>query len=256
MECTSLAAEAARRQSPATAAAVGPARVCSRWARLGSSLRAVGGRALLPMLLGACSILPALAVAGTAVATGAPGLSLADLPDWLRRIPPWAFVLGFVLLPALGFPISLFYLTVGAVFRDPGLALAVALACMTANMAVSYAAARALSRPIQGFLHRRGYPLPQLTEGAEWRAIVLLRASPLPWLMQSWLLALGGTRFLPYMLVGAPVQSLVGAGMVLVGESLFQGNALWLLVGVTAFVLGQAALTGLRRRLRGRGSAY
>ena len=257
MECNSLAVHPVRLQSLSLAPgpAVGEASPGGAQGQCRRMLIWAGGRAVLPAVLWACSTLPALAVADMAAAA-TPGLSLADLPDWLRSIPPWAFVLGFVVLPALGFPISLFYLTVGAVFRDPGLALAVALGCMTVNMALSYAVARVLSRPIQGFLHRRGYPLPQLTEGAEWRAIVLLRASPLPWLMQSWLLALGGSRFLPYMLVGAPVQSLVGAGMVLVGESLFQGNAVWLLAGVTAFLLGQAALTALRRRLRGRGSAY
>jgi hypothetical protein len=258
MGCNSLAVYAARQRSlaPAQGAAVGDAPADGAWGQWSRPLARAGRRAALPAALWACSTLPALAVPDAIAAAAAPGLSLAGLPDWLRSIPPWAFVLGFVVLPALGFPISLFYLTVGAVFPDPGLALAVALACMTANMAVSYVGARVLSRPVQGLLHRRGYPLPQLTEGAEWRAIVLLRASPLPWLMQSWLLALGGARFLPYMLVGAPVQSLVGAGMVLVGESLFQGNAVWLLVGVTAFLLGQAALTALRWRLRGRGSAY
>jgi hypothetical protein len=211
-------------------------------------------RALVALVWVLVALLPALASADTG--GGFPGLSIAEVPDWLRSIPRWAFVLAFVLLPALGFPITLFYLTVSAVFPKPMLALAVALACMTANMALSYVSARLLSRPIDRLLHRRGYPLPQLTAGAEWRAIVLLRASPLPWLMQSWLLTLGGARFLPYMLVGAPVQALVGAGLVLVGESLFQGNALWLLVGVTAILLAQAALGGLRRRLRGGSSAY
>lgn len=206
----------------------------------------------------ACALwaLPVFAMAGVADGAALGGLSLAELPDWLRRIPVWGFVLAFVLLPALGFPISLFYLTVSAVFTDPGLALMVALGCMSANMALSYLVARTLSRPVDRLLHRRGYPVPQLTQGAEWRAIVLLRASPLPWLMQSWLLALGGARFLPYMAFGMPVQALVGTGLVLVGESLFQGNALWLLAGFSAILLGQAVLAGLRRRLRGRSSAY
>jgi hypothetical protein len=211
------------------------------------------GRAALACALWA---LPVFAMALDADQSALGGLSLAELPDLLRRMPVWVFVLAFVLLPALGFPISLFYLTVSAVFTDPGLALMVALGCMSANMALSYLVARTLSRPVDRLLHRRGYPVPQLTHGAEWRAIVLLRASPLPWLMQSWLLALGGARFLPYMVFGLPVQALVGAGLVLVGGSLFQGNVLWLLVGVSAILLGQAALAGLRRHLRGRGSAY
>jgi len=119
-----------------------------------------------------------------------------------------------VLLPALGFPISLFYVASGAVFAPPALALAVAWVCMALNMALSYGIAHWLARPVQALIRRRGLPLPQLGGATEWRVIVLLRASPLPYLMQSWLLAIGGARFGPYMVYGLPVQALIGAGLV------------------------------------------
>jgi hypothetical protein len=198
-------------------------------------------------------LLPLLALGWTTAALAAAepaGLTLSQLDVWLASIPAWAFVLAFVVLPALGFPMSLFYLTIGGVFAPSALALSVAWGCMALNMALSYAVARALAGPVERLLRRRGYPLPHLEAGSQWRAIVLLRASPLPWLMQSWLLTLGGARFLPYMVFGLPVQALVGAGLVLVGESLFQGSLGWLAGGVVVVLLAQLLLGTLRRRLR------
>jgi hypothetical protein len=185
-----------------------------------------------------------------------PGAAGAQLDALLAGIPPWGFVLAFVLLPALGFPISLFYVASGAVFAPSALALAVAWGCMALNMALSYGIAHWLARPVQALIRRRGLPLPQLGGATEWRVIVLLRASPLPYLMQSWLLAIGGARFGPYMIYGLPVQALIGAGLVLLGDSLMQGNLGWLLVAVAVLLLGQGALALLRHRLRGRSDPY
>jgi hypothetical protein len=185
-----------------------------------------------------------------------PGAAGAQLDALLAGIPPWGFVLAFVLLPALGFPISLFYVATGAVFAPSALALAVAWGCMALNMALSYGIAHWLARPVQALIRRRGLPLPQLGGATEWRVIVLLRASPLPYLMQSWLLAIGGARFGPYMIYGLPVQALIGAGLVLLGDSLMQGNLGWLLVAVAVLLLGQGALALLRHRLRRRSDPY
>jgi len=200
--------------------------------------------------LGACCV----AAAAAARPDGA-GLPVADIESWLRGVPVWLYLLTFVLLPALGFPLSLYYLSVGAVFPSPAVALPVAWLCMALNMALSYWTALWLSRPVHHLLRRRGLAPPRLGDGAQWRAILLLRASPLPWLLQSWVLALGGARFLPYMAWGLPVQACIGAGLVLVGESLFQGGLGWLAGGLLVVLLAQGGLVALRRRLHGRTDA-
>jgi hypothetical protein len=191
------------------------------------------------------------AAAASASADGSVG-TMASVQAWLASIPPWAFLCAFVLLPALGFPISLFYFTVGAVFAPPALALLAAWVCMALNMALSYGIAHWLARPVRALVRRRGLPLPEMRGGTQWRAIVLMRASPLPWLMQSWLLALGGARFAPYMIYGLPVQALVGAGLVLVGDSMLRGDLGWLLVGAIVLLSGHGAIGLLRRRLQTR----
>ncbi len=123
--------------------------------------------AALSLALGFCT-------AAAVAAPGADSMPILQLEAWLRGVPAWAFVLAFVLLPAFGFPVSLFYLSVGALFPTPALSLAVAWGCMALNMALSYWVARALARPVERLLHSRGYPLPRLAEGAQWRAVVLL----------------------------------------------------------------------------------
>jgi uncharacterized membrane protein YdjX (TVP38/TMEM64 family) len=156
----------------------------------------------------------------------------STLRQWLTEVPLWAYMASFVVLPAFGFPLSLYYLTVVAVLGAFFPAVLVAWACMAGNMAVSYAVARVLSRPVRVLAERRGYLIPRIDARSEWKVILAVRISPLPWLAQSIVLALGGARFLPYMLFGVPVQAVVGLGFILVGESLFSGELSWALIGL------------------------
>ncbi len=156
-------------------------------------------------------------------------------------------MLSFVVLPAFGAPLSVHYLIVGAVFRGLPLSLSVALACMVGNMALSYLVAKQFSDPVRRVLNRAGYPVPDLPAHRQWPMIMAVRISPLPWLMQSWLLTLGGARLLPYMLFGAPVQAIVGVGLVVVGDALFAGSLRWLLAGGLVVVLVQLVLLLARR---------
>jgi type IV secretory pathway VirB3-like protein len=206
------------------------------------------GRHRLPVLLLLLGLAP-WCLAAVAAQNGT-GLPVVGLESWLRSIPLWLYLLTFAVLPAFGLPLSLYYLSVGAVLTNPAVALPVAWVCMTLNMALSYGVALWLSRPVYAALRRRGLEPPRLREGTQWRAILLLRASPLPWLVQNWLLALGGARFAPYMFFGVPIQACIGAGLVLVGKSLFQGSMVWLAGGLLLVVLAQMGLVALRRRLQ------
>jgi uncharacterized membrane protein YdjX (TVP38/TMEM64 family) len=201
------------------------------------------------LLIATAAILTGLLVLGH-------GLDGVSPPaDWrepfvaqVERLPLWAFVTAFLILPALGFPIFVFYLSIGAVVDGLGPALLIAWGCMSGNMALSHLLARQLRRPLRRLAERRGYRIPRIQAADEWRVVVTIRASPLPWLMQSCLLTLGGARFVPYMLYGAPVQALVGLGVVLLGDALFSGAAEWALVGFSLLIGVALALPVIRRR--------
>lgn len=170
--------------------------------------------------------------------------------QWLMRIPLWAYLLSFLVLPAFGFPLTLYYLTIGVVADGLVPALLLTWACMAGNMALSYVVARAGAEPVRALVERLDYRVPRVRRRNEWKLIVALRASPLPWLMQSWLLALGGARFVPYMLFGVPVQALVALGFVVLSESLLAGDTGWALLGLSLLLVIGLALPRLWRSAR------
>lgn len=198
----------------------------------------------------------ALIFLGAALLGKSTGL-LTAAGDWPQailagreQVPLWAFMLAFVVLPALGFPILAFYATV-SVFTD-GLdqALLIAWTCMAANMALSYVVARTFAQPLRRLAERRGYRIPSIERADDWKVVIMMRASPLPWLMQSCLLTLGGARFMPYMVFGLPVQAMVGLGVIVLGESVLSGNAKWALAGVFLIMVAYVTLSIIRRRAR------
>lgn len=170
--------------------------------------------------------------------------------EWLRRVPLAVYLLAFVVLPAVGMPLTLFYLTVGALGSNVWMSLGLAWLCVLGNMALCYLLTRGVLKPvIEGLVHRRGMVIPKIPPRAEWKFIVMLRASPLPWVFQNYILALAGARFLPYMILSILVQGPIGAGMILVGDSLFAGNARFALIGIFIFFAVSFGLSLLRRRV-------
>lgn len=158
----------------------------------------------------------------------------------MERIPPWVYLISFVVLPAFGVPIFADYLTIGVVIDGLGWTLLAAWTCMAANMAFSYLLARGFHRPLNGLATRRGYRIPRLRPGDEWKVILMVRASPLPWMMQNYLRTLGGARFRPYMLFGVPVQALIGLGVILLGDALLSGDVRWAAIGAELDAVGFA----------------
>ncbi|NCA71236.1 MAG: hypothetical protein EOM91_14255 [Sphingobacteriia bacterium] len=177
------------------------------------------------------------------------------LADWtalllvrVELIPPWVYLISFVILPAFGVPIFAFYLTIGVVIDGLGWTLLAAWTCMAGNMAFSYVLARGLHRPLNGLATRRGYRIPRFRPGDEWKVILMVRASPLPWMFQNYLLTLGGARFMPYMLFGIPVQALIGLGVILLGDAILSGDGRWALIGLFLVAGVWVALRVMRRR--------
>jgi uncharacterized membrane protein YdjX (TVP38/TMEM64 family) len=182
---------------------------------------------------GLCVFLAGALIWSQQNASGAPSGEWREaLAPWLEHIPLWAYLLSFLVLPTLGFPITAFYFTIGAFVDGLAPALLVAWCCMAGNMALSYAVARSFSRSARQLAERSGYPIPLVQGRNEWKVILTLRAAPLPWLMQNYLLALAGVRFGPYMLLGVPIQALVVVGLIVLGESMFAGNSQLVLPGL------------------------
>jgi hypothetical protein len=177
------------------------------------------------------------------------------LGDWtalllvrIEHIPPWIYLISFVVLPAFGVPILAYYLTIGIVIDGLGWTLLAAWTCMAANMVFSYLIARGLHGQLQGLALRRGYRIPRLRAGDEWHVTLMIRASPLPWMVQNYLLTLGGSRLRPYLLVGIPVQAVIGLGVILLGDAVLSGDLRWAPIGLFLVAAVWVALRVVRRR--------
>jgi uncharacterized membrane protein YdjX (TVP38/TMEM64 family) len=175
----------------------------------------------------------------------------------LRTAGPGYFFLAMILLPAMGVPMLAFLLPVVPLFAgELGLVavLVIALACLTANMVLTYALARrGLRPPLARLVARLGYRLPEVQAGDVTDVIVILRVTPgIPFSVQNYLAGLAEAPFGKYMLVSCIVVWPLSITFMLFGDSLLQGKGkvALLMLGVLA-ALAVARLL-IRRHYRAR----
>jgi len=169
--------------------------------------------------------------------------------DWLQSIPLPVYILAFAMLPSVGFPLSLFYLTVGAVCGHLGWGLALAWSCLASNMALAYWLARGVAHPlIERFIAVRGIRIPKITPRNQRKVTVLVRLSPLPFALQNFTLALGHVAFPLYMVWSFVVKAAIGTGVIVFGQSLLQGRFKMAFAGIFAVVGVMLLFSWWRRR--------
>jgi uncharacterized membrane protein YdjX (TVP38/TMEM64 family) len=197
-----------------------------------------------------------LLLAGVLAWRGDVGGLAREAVNGIRAAGPWAFFIGMAVLPALGFPVLPFVLTVGPSFA-PALGIGVTVACgvaaLTINALLTYLlAARALRPVMQRLLAWLGYRLPEPPQGSDWQIVFLVRLMPgLPFWLQGYLLGMMRLPLLPYMVGSVFVPGVYVVAATVGGAALMQGRggvALWALAG--AGIL--AAVLHLLRKRYGR----
>ncbi|GHB90720.1 hypothetical protein GCM10007047_01910 [Cerasicoccus arenae] len=148
-----------------------------------------------------------------------------------------------IILPALGFPISPFYIFAGAVF-NPWLIIPVGLVALSINMSVSYALARHVWRePLQKKFAARWPKLFAIDEISAARITILVRAVPgVPFPVQNCLLGVLAVPFWTYIALSVLIQGCFLTGVVLTTQGALNQNgqtALWggLIIGITLLSL-------------------
>lgn len=176
---------------------------------------------------------------------------------WLRGLGPGPYFLALTVLPAVGFPISAFTLSVGPVFGPTlGIPLVLLLTgvAVALNLALSYWLARYALRPwVARLLRWLGYTLPEVSAKNQWGLTVLVRVTPgPPYFVQGCVLGLVAMPFGVYMTVSWLVTMAYAVGLVFFGDSLAKGNG-GAAVGAAALVaVVVAGVMILRRRLAAR----
>ena len=173
--------------------------------------------------------------------------------EWSRTVGPFPFFTAMSLLPAAGFPISVFSLMAG-VFMVPqiglGWAIVGVLLSLGINMALTYWLARYAFRPLlEGLIRKLGYGLPQVARENRLGLTLLCRITPgLPFFAQNYLLGLGEVPFWTYLWVSWSIQGAYGVAMVVFGDSLMQGSGKFIFFAVCALIVITLAIKWMRRR--------
>ena len=182
--------------------------------------------------------------------------------DWQAMLEPIRdrpvlFFAALSALPAIGAPMSPFYLAAGATY-PLHIAILGTVAAMSVNIAVSYLLARWVLHPVIERVARRfGYTVPSIPEKHRWMATLLLRITPgPPFFMQHYLLALGRVPFGIYLAVSIPVCGLLASAFVAASagakSSLTSGSVHQLVIGLVVLVAIVAGVRFLRGYLQRR----
>ena len=179
-------------------------------------------------------------------------LSIDEGVKVLRAAGPLAFFTAMAILPAFGFPISVFYLTAASAFAATlgmGGVLGAAAVALLANVSLAYWLARYALRPmLVQLISRTKYRIPELTASDHAEVTLLVRITPgPPFFVQSYLLGLAGVSFRTYVWISWVISMAYAAGFIVFGEAILHGKARLAIVGLSVLVAVALGVHFLRR---------
>ena len=172
----------------------------------------------------------------------------------VREAGPVAFFSAMAVLPAVGFPIIVFFLSAGPAFAPTWGLPAVIAACAAAlacNLTFAYWLARYALRPLALKLVKRlGYQLPAVRPEDHFALTALVRLTPgPPYFLQCWLLGIAETRFPIYLGVSLSISMAYGTAALLAADSLLKGRGGMAVAGLTLLVAIVIATRLVRKRM-------
>ncbi len=179
------------------------------------------------------------------------------LMDWIRSARLLPFFATMALLPAVGVPITPFFVLAGATFGSR-VGLVGSLLSLGANLALCYFVARSSLQPrLVALLRRFDYELPNFAAGGKsaLRFALVVKATPgVPAFVKNYGLGAAGVPFGVYFATSMSVTGLYAALLIVLGESLFDHDLRKTLVAGGALLLAVAVFLLIRRPWR-RGGA-
>jgi len=170
----------------------------------------------------------------------------------LRDAGPWVFFTAYALLPAIGFPISVFHLTAGSAFTEKmglGGVLAAAGLSLLVNIALTYWLARYGLRPwLEQMIGKTKYKIPVVVDAEQAEVTLLLRITPgPPFFIQGYLLGLAEIRFGTYLWISWVIAMAYGSGFIIFGDAILHGKGRLAFLGLSALVAVTLIVHLLRR---------
>ena len=198
-------------------------------------------------------LLLALGLAGWFAHVHRADLTREHLLAYGKSIHAGGFMAAFLILPLVGFPVSIFLVLAGIRFGLYGGMATAAVAVIFHHVAVFRITHGWLRDPVRHRLERAGHAIPPIrARHRAWFTALFAALHGPPYIAKLYLLALTDIPFRIYLWVGAPVYVLfclipVGAGTAL---KHFNPTWLYLIIGLSSLLLA----TGywLRRKLVGK----
>lgn len=164
-------------------------------------------------------------------------------------MPPVLFIALMVILPVLGFPISVF-LVVGGIKFGVLIGISLWLLVLPVHALIGYYVANFLRKPLERLLHNKlGYRIPNIPENSAGVFSFLFFAIPgVPYAGKNYLLPLAGAPFRYCVLMNCVVQGAVGAPFVILGKSAAEMDMTLFYVAAVLLFLGFIALRWLKKR--------
>jgi uncharacterized membrane protein YdjX (TVP38/TMEM64 family) len=147
-------------------------------------------------------------------------------------IHPAVFLVLFVVLPLVGFPISALLVLTGVKF-GAWLGVLIMAAVMPVHLALAFLLANSFLRAvIERWLEQMAYRLPRVPEHrTAWFSFVFMAVPGLSYTLKNYVLALSGVPFRHFFLSGFLVQGTMGVPFVVAGDAAV-GRDLLLLAAV------------------------
>lgn len=180
-------------------------------------------------------------------------LDVEEFVDETAAAGPLPFFAALAVLPAIGFPTTPLFLLAGAAFGTV-VGIVGTILSMTINLAMIYwLAGGYLRRMIEThLLVRFRYTLPDLSRVGAWRFTLLIKLAPgVPSFIKNYVAAIAGVPAKPYFGVLWPLTMLYAAAVILLGDSLHDGDHSMTVVAVASLIVLLIALKLLRPGRRG-----
>lgn len=166
-----------------------------------------------------------------------------------RNLPAVWFILAFLLLPLIGFPVSILLVLAGIRF---GLGWGMALTTIGIffhHFAAYWIAHSFFDKRLRSFAERRGYQVPSVKEGNRvWFTILFASVHGPPYAFKLYLLALTDVPFRIYCYVGATVYILFSLIPVGAAAAAVHVDVTWIYIGVAIISGGMLLAKYLRRK--------
>lgn len=155
----------------------------------------------------------------------------------LRDLGPLPFFIALTFLPAVGFPTTPFFLLAGAAFGVQFSIIASGIS-QAVNLVFAYWLAKRFLRDwIEYGIRKTKYRIPVVKPENYLKVSILIKIAPgPPNFVKSYLLGLAGIPFKIFFLVSWPATMAYAVGLIVLGDSLFDGDTGRALVAAVVLV--------------------